>query len=193
MSKKKYKIAIYGSALDLEYAKENIIYELIEEISKIKPILITGAGAGIPYMVASSLAKKGVEVWAYMETTNLEEQKKTYPANDQSFYSRLFFIPQEFEYKDKPLVCKKYRNVISTANCDAGIIISGRWGTLNEFTNLFDMGKVIGVLTGTGGVADELSRLVTLIKKKGDARVFFDSSPRNLIKKVYDELKLRDK
>ena len=34
---------------------------------------------------------------------------------------------------------------------------------MNEFTNLYDMGKVIGVLTGTGGIADELE----LLNQKG--------------------------
>ena len=61
---------------------------------------------------------------------------------------------------------KKYRNVSSTANCDAGIIISGRWGTMNEFTNLYDMGKVIGILTETSGVADEIKNLSKKINKE---------------------------
>lgn len=59
-----------------------------------------------------------------------------------------------------------YHNVLTTAACDAGIIIAGRWGSMNEFTNLYDMGKVIGVLTGTGGIADELPQLLKKISKK---------------------------
>jgi len=35
------------------------------------------------------------------------------------------------------------------------MIISGGWGGLNEFTNLLYDGKPIGVLIGTGGVADD--------------------------------------
>jgi hypothetical protein len=46
--------------------------------------------------------------------------------------------------------------VISTIHADAGIIISGGWGSMNEFTNLLYDGKPIGVFTGTGGLADEL-------------------------------------
>ena len=74
---------------------------------------------------------------------------------------------------------------------DAGIIISGRWGTMNEFTNLHDMGKVIGVLTGTGGVADDLSSLSKKIHKPSKAVVIFDSSPEQLVKRILEELKHR--
>ena len=82
------------------------------------------------------------------------------------------------------MVRKKYRNVISTANCDAGIIISGRWGTMNEFTNLHDMGKVIGIFTSTGGIADDIFRLSKKIHKPSKAELIFDDSPKKLIGKI---------
>lgn len=79
-------------------------------------------------------------------------------------------------------------NVISTATVDAGIIVSGRWGTLNEFTNLHDMGKVIGVLNGTGGIADVLPDLYKKIHKPGKAKVFFSSSPEKLLSFILEDL-----
>ena len=78
--------------------------------------------------------------------------------------------------------------MISTANCDAGIIISGRWGTMNEFTNLFDMGKAIGVLTGTGGVADELPAFCKKITKHNRSKVIFNDEPEKLVELVIKEL-----
>lgn len=65
----------------------------------------------------------------------------------------------------------KYRNVVSTIHADAGSIISGGWGSLNEFTNLLYDGKPIGILAGTGGVADELPEWFPRQRKKSDCGV----------------------
>lgn len=59
---------------------------------------------------------------------------------------------------------------------------------MNEFTNLYDMGKVVGILTGTGGIADELENLNKRIKKKSKAKILFDNSPEKLIQKIIDKL-----
>src|SRR2546429_7147712 len=75
----------------------------------------------------------------------------------------------------------KYRNVISTINSDAGIIISGGWGTLNEFTNLIYEGKPIGVLTSSGGLADQLPVWYATLPKKSSSRVNFNDDPDHLL------------
>src|SRR3990167_7347062 len=148
---KKYKIGVYGSAID---EGEEIIkkaQELGGELALKKVITIIGANSGLPHETAKRATEKGGELWCYPPCTDTQELKKMYPEVSQSMYSKIFYIPKLFEFKDNIMVQRKYRNVISTANCDAGIIISGRWGSLNEFTNLIDYGKIIGVLTGTGG------------------------------------------
>ena len=77
---------------------------------------------------------------------------------------------------------------MSTADCDAGIIMAGRWGSLNEFTCLTDFGKVLGVLTETGGIADELKSLTEKISKKGSGKVIFNNSPEKLLMEVINEI-----
>jgi hypothetical protein len=62
---------------------------------------------------------------------------------------------------------------------------------MNEFTNLYDMGKVIGVLTGTGGVADGLVTLEKNIHKPGKAVVIFDDTPGLLVDRILKEVKRR--
>ena len=47
----------------------------------------------------------------------------------------------------------------------AGLLLPGSTGTLNEFTLLYDLLKPIGVLTGTGGIADELKALTDKVVK----------------------------
>ena len=101
-------------------------------------------------------------------------------------------MPPGFTFSGQDLIRKKYRNIISTANCDAAILISGRWGTLNEFTNLIDFGKTIGVLTGTGGIADALSSLTKNVAKAGQGKVIFESDPARLVDQLLKDLKAKD-
>ena len=186
---KAFKIGVFGSA---EGAVEEILEkakELGRMLAKQNIIIITGACPGVPYAAANAAAKNGTEVWGFSPEINFENQKAAYPNNDITIYKKLIYIPGKYEFINNPLVTKKYRNVTSTATCDAGIIISGRWGTLNEFTNLFDMGKVIGVLTGTDGIADGLEKLSSKIHKPGKAKVIFNSDPQKLVNEVIDALK----
>lgn len=86
---------------------------------------------------------------------------------------------------------KKGRNLITTRTCDAGIFISGRFGTLNEFTLMYDEGdgKVIGLLEGSGGYVDEF--LIPCLKKaekKTTARIIVDPDPVGLVRRIFLEL-----
>jgi hypothetical protein len=55
-------------------------------------------------------------------------------------------------------------------------------GSLNEFTIAHDEGKIIGCLTGTGGVAAESEYLLQKFGKRATAtRVFTSSDPNELL------------
>lgn len=184
----KYKIGIFGSAEDFDQSLIGKVREVGKLLGQEKVIVITGATSGFPYFASYEAFKNGAEIWGYSYEQNIENIKKRIPNHNFSMYSKLTYIPKKFPFASDVQVSKKYRNVISTANCDAGIIISGRWGTLNEFTNLYDMGKIIGVLTGTGGIADELPQLSKKVNKKSKAKILFNQSPAELVKGVLHEL-----
>lgn len=188
----KEKIGIFGSAV---YESEEIktkAQELGLVLADYDVILITGACTGLPYQVALAAYKKNkTEIWGFSPARNYQEQVSLTPDDDNTIYSRLIYTHANFEFVDNIAAARKYRNVLSTANCDGGIIVSGRMGTFNEFTNLYDMGKVIGVLTETGGIADILPELITKINKPSKAAVIFNSSPQTLIKDVLQEISLR--
>lgn len=188
---KRHKIGIFGSAADNPKKVIAKAKELGKVLGKQNAILVTGASTGLPYEVASIAHKSGLEIWGFSPAINLVSQTKLFPDCDPAIYKKLFYIPAAYEFLKNPAVCLKYRNVSSTATVDAGIIISGRWGSMNEFTNLYDMGKVIGVLTGTGGIADELEDLNKKIAKKSNAVVFFHGDPKELIQRVLKELNKR--
>lgn len=185
----KYKIGIYGSAV---VQSEDILakaHELGKALSKYTLTLITGAGKGLPYQVVSEAKKKNnkIKIWGFPPVLN-KEALEQYTPDDISIYDKLTYIPSDYAFASSLNACRLFRNAASTSNCDAGIIISGRWGTLNEFTNLQESGKIIGVLTGTGGIADELEGIVGRVQKEGSGKVLFHDDPKLLVAAVLAEL-----
>lgn len=189
----KYKIGIFGSS-DKVNSQETVksrakqLGEILGQLSK-EVIIVTGGSTGLPYMAALEAFKAGTEVWGFSPVTNMEEQKVFAPEADNSIYTKLQFVSKDLPFVNNQRMCMKYRNVLSTAECDAGIIMSGRWGSLNEFTNLIDMQKVVGVLTGTGGIADELIALSQKISKEGQGKVLFNNDPKKLVEEILKNLK----
>jgi uncharacterized protein (TIGR00725 family) len=82
----------------------------------------------------------------------------------------------------------KGRNVVLVRSCDVVLILAGSIGSLNEFTIAYDEGKVIGCLTGTGGVADEVERLARTFQKQTKARIVYDGDPAKLIDRCLAEV-----
>jgi predicted Rossmann-fold nucleotide-binding protein len=182
----KFKIGIFGSASG-DYKK---VVPLAEKLGRVlgehadSVIVVTGACTGLPYVAAAAAAHAGCEVWGYSSSFDRAGLRVEYPDDDLNIYSKLIYMPEDFPFASNLRICRKYRNVISTANCDAGIFISGLWGTLNEFTNTTDFQKPAGILTGTGGVADELVSLTKKISKEGQGPVVFSDDPQALIAKI---------
>ena len=77
------------------------------------------------------------------------------------------------------------RNLILTRAADAVIMLCGRIGTLNEFTNGFEDKKPQGVLTETGGTTDLIPEIIEKANR-GSGKVVFSAKPGDLIDKVLD-------
>jgi uncharacterized protein (TIGR00725 family) len=77
----------------------------------------------------------------------------------------------------------KGRNVINVRSSDVVVIFGGATGTLNEFTIAYDEGKIIGVLEGSGGVADHIREIIEFCKKPTHGRVLFDRDPESLVRR----------
>ncbi len=192
-----YKIGVYGSSVNESEEAIALGTELGQALARQNCLVITGGCSGMPYVVAHAAARNGAQVWGFTPELDAEGQKRAYPNDDITIYTRLIYVPQHYkELFIRPLESVsldqagrlKYRNAISTINADAGIIISGSWGTLNEFTNLIYDGKPIGILTGTGGLADELRGWFPRLRKKSDSVVLFESDPQKLVAAVIAEL-----
>ena len=80
------------------------------------------------------------------------------------------------------------RNIVLVRSCDAVIIIDGRVGTLIEFGTAYAEEKVIGILAGTGGVADKAKELEEMFAGKCNTKIIYESSPEKLVEEVIEEL-----
>lgn len=187
----RYKIGIYGSAVNEGREVEEKAIALGKELSKHNIVIITGAGHGMPYIVAKEAAAHDVEIWGFPPVIG-EDELETYAHGDSiAFYKHTFFIPLDVPFAKTIGASRLYRNLTSTFAVDAGIVISGRWGSMNEFTNLYGMEKVIGVYTNTGGIADQLEGLMKKINKPSGAKIIFSDTPKELLEKVMKELDKR--
>lgn len=79
------------------------------------------------------------------------------------------------------------REIENIRSCDAVVIGGGRSGTLGEFAIAYDEAKLIGVLEGTGGIADHIDELVDVINKDTGAIVIGNSDPVELVRLLENE------
>ena len=78
------------------------------------------------------------------------------------------------------------RELINIRSSDIVIVVGGRSGTLGEFAIAYEEGKLIGILTGTGGITATLPALETSIGKSTGSEVIYDADPQYLIKRVLE-------
>lgn len=184
LESEKYKIGVFGSAGGV--FMENHMQpakEIGEEIARYDGILCTGACHGLPNEAALGASMVNGQVIGFSPAVNFEEHVEKY---------KLPSSPYLLIYTGAGL---KGRNIICTRTCDAGIFISGRWGTLNEFTLMVDEGKnkVIGLLKGSGGFVDEvIIPALESTDKSTEAQIVIESDPVVLVESVFcalDEIK----
>jgi len=165
------KVGIMGSA---DAARADELHEkamaLGQAVAAGDLILLTGATTGSVY--AAGKAAQSAGAWHIGIS----------PAHNQQEHLDLYGLPTDacdaIIYTGFGL---KGRNVVLVRSCDIVLIFGGGMGSLNEFTTAYDEGKIVGCLTGTGGVADEIERMVRVVKKETKARIFYDDDPKALL------------
>lgn len=133
-------------------------------------LLLTGATTGLTYIVAKSARTAGAFHIgispASCEREHLESYNLPTDGSDSIIYTGFGL---------------KGRNVVLVRSCDIVLFIGGSMGSLNEFTIAHDEGRVMGCLTGTGGVADEGERLLQTFPKETGACVLHGDDPVHLL------------
>ena len=173
----KIKIGVMGSAEAVtEPALREKALALGRAIATQKAALLTGATTGLIYEVGkAAIASDALHVGIS-------------PAGDAHEHVERYQLPLDacslIIYTGFGL---KGRNVVLVRSCDVVLFMAGSIGSLNEFTIAFDEGKLIGCLTGTGGVADRVEELIRTFPKPTRARVLYDDDPERLVNRCLAE------
>ena len=83
------------------------------------------------------------------------------------------------------------RTTLAVRSADAVIIVGGEAGALHQVATALELGKVCGVVVGSGGVADFVPRLIESIAPHHRKLLVSDSNPSRIIKKVVELLDLK--
>jgi uncharacterized protein (TIGR00725 family) len=137
--------------------------------------LITGACPGLPFAAVEGAKAAGGLVVGIS------------PALSETEHVRRFNAPLEgFDviiYTGSGLMG---REVVNIRSSDIVVLAGGRSGTLGEFAIAYDEGRLIGVLTDTGGVADMVEELIARMNKNTGAHVLYDHHPERLVRRLID-------
>jgi uncharacterized protein (TIGR00725 family) len=176
----KVKVGVMGSAGDtLPGGVAGELRAKAEELGRALAerdcVVLTGATTGLPHLVGGAAHRAGA---LHVGVS---------PAADAREHVGRFGLPVEgtdvIVYTGFGL---KGRNVVLVRSCDVVLVVRGSMGALNEFTIAHDEGRVVGCLTGTGGAADEIARLMQALQKGTRAQVFHDSDPSRLLDACLD-------
>lgn len=143
--------------------------------------LITGATTGFPDLISRAARSAGAVTIGVSPAQSREEHVSRYSLPDDGAD---IIIYTGFGLKG--------RNIVNVRSSDIVVIVGGGIGTLNEFTIAFDEGKVIGILEGTGGVADRIKEIAGLSGREVASELVFASSPEALIESCLQVLDRRD-
>ncbi len=171
------KVGVMGSAApdSAKLDTGRLVVEKAEQLARAiagrEVVLFTGATTGLVYVVGKTARDAGCFHVGISPGTNEREHVEMYHLPTDSC--------DVLVYTGFGL---KGRNVVLVRSCDVVLFVAGAMGSLNEFTIAYDEGKVIGCLTGTGGVADEVDYLLQKFGKRSTgARVFQNEDPEKLL------------
>lgn len=139
-------------------------------VAKSGCVLVTGACPGLPLAAARGAKAVGGMVLGISPGLSLDEHVYKYRSPTE-FHDILVFTGSGL----------MGREVDNIRTADIVVIAGGRSGTLGELAIAYDEGKLIGVLTGTGGISDLVRDILAACAKDTGSRVVYDSEPERLI------------
>jgi uncharacterized protein (TIGR00725 family) len=135
--------------------------------------LLTGACPGLPHESVLGAREMGGHVVGISPAATLREHVETFGSPYRE-YDVLIFTGLGL----------MGRELVNIRSSDIVVVIGGRSGTLGEFAIAYEEGKLIGVLTGTGGITDALSSVEASLRKDTGAEVIYEGDPTQLIDRL---------
>ena len=172
----KLAVGVMGSAsgpIDRETSQR--MRRLGQAVAEAGCILVTGGCPGLPQEAVKGARAAGGLVIGISPALSAQEHRRRYHSPTAGFDLLI--------YTGSGLMG---REVVNIRSSDLVILAGGHSGTLGEFAIAYDEGRLIGVLTGTGGVSDLVAELVQRIDKDTGAVVVYDDDPVRLVHRLLE-------
>lgn len=170
-------IGVMGSSRSEGPAFEEKARQLGQAIALAGAVLLTGATGGYPQAAARGASAAGGLVLGLSPAQDLAQHRAQgilTDAHDVILCTGLGSVG---------------RNVLNIRACDAICFTGGSVGSLNEFTAAFIQGKVMGVLTGSGGISDRYGEILAMCEPgPTGAEVLYDGDPEALVRRLLERL-----
>jgi len=147
-------------------------------------VTLTGACPGLPESAARGARAEGGLTVGVSSYSSLQEHVDSGSPTDFDVL-KLTELPLVQRGEDRPNYMG--REIDNITHSDVIIIAGGRSGTLGELAIALEERRPIGVLTGTGGIADIVKEIVDASTKAGKppgAPVIYDSNPARLVARL---------
>lgn len=165
------KVGVMGGASDIVLADHmEKAHVLGSAVASRGCVLVTGACSGFPLAASCGAKHAGGLVIGISPAMDLGEHIGKY-ASPTAFHDVLVYTGSGL----------MGREVINIRTSDIVVIVGGRSGTLGELAIAYDEGKLIGVLTGMGGISAMVADILAACAKDTGARVVYDDDPDRLI------------
>lgn len=173
-NKIKYSICVSGAASGVTVSQDSLkARQLGEAIAKKGHILTTGATVGLPYYAAVGARAAGGMSIGFSPAVSLREHLRKYRL-PSSCFDFINFTGMHYVGRDLYLV----------QSSDAIITIGGRFGSLHEFTSALEAHKPCAVLSGSGGTADEVPKLLKELEPPNKSLIIFDDDPAKIVDRI---------
>jgi uncharacterized protein (TIGR00725 family) len=171
----KYQLCVSGAAKgqSVEQGKK-LAAEAGKAIANAGHSLMTGATTGLPndaaegYKAAGGKMSLGISP-ASTKVEHVLKYRLPIEAYDCILYTGLHYSG---------------RDALLINSADAVVSVGGRLGTLHEFTIAAETHTPIGILTGAGGIGEQIEGLMELLPNANPDLVIFDADPDKLVARL---------
>ena len=150
-------------------------YRLGEAIAEQDAILITGGCPGLPYDAVRGAKAKAGFVVGISPGLSIDEHEGKYRSPTDGFDVLI--------YTGSGLMGREITNIRA---CDIVVFAGGRTGTLGELAIAYDEGRLIGILTGTGGITEIVPEIIRVSGKDTGACLLYDDDPKKLVERLIE-------
>jgi uncharacterized protein (TIGR00725 family) len=172
----KMQIGVMGSAGGIITPEQlALAHRVGKRIAERDCTIVTGACPGLPHAAVLGAHAAGGQSLGVSPALSREEHVNIYGSPLQPYTTMVF--------TGSGLMGRETHNIHSS---DFVLFLGGRSGTLGEFCIAYDEGKLIGILTNSGGISNDFEHIVSLVHKDTGSLLLSCDVPEDLVDRCLD-------